>query len=118
MNERTHCDFCNSRFIKRQIIVVWPHGEHLCQRCDQNPSWQCEDYGEDSSCQQCGCLLDPHCKFGGGDDIVRAPYVTASGDLYCDRCGSAHNSAEESYEDDWDNDDFDDGEICPGAPDG
>jgi len=37
------------------------------------------------SCQDCGCLICFDVETG--DDILRPAYVTASGDLFCDRCG-------------------------------
>lgn len=49
--------------------------------------------GEMVSCQDCGLLICFDCR--NGDDIIRPPWVTASGDLYCDRCGMAHDEAEE-----------------------
>lgn len=55
----------------------------------------CDDTG-DSSCQDCGKLICFDVKHG--DDIFRPAYVTASGDLYCDRCGQAHSRAEEESE--------------------
>lgn len=37
------------------------------------------------SCQDCGCLICFDVE--NGDDVLRSAYVTASGDLFCDRCG-------------------------------
>lgn len=38
---------------------------------------------------------------GSGDDIVRPGYVTASGDVFCRRCGREYDEEEERrYEDD------------------
>ena len=56
----------------------------------------CDEYEEMQSCPDCGKLIcfDTTC----GDDIIRPAYVTLSGDLYCDRCGSAHDRAEEEEE--------------------
>lgn len=67
---------------------------------------------ETAGCQGCGCLLETKvcdcCKGefldysarGSGDDIIRRPYVTTSGDLYCDRCGREHDRAEEEAQED------------------
>lgn len=52
------------------------------------------DDDEQEYCQQCGAMLDddaPRQSF----DVVRRPYVTASGDLYCDVCGRAMDEEEE-----------------------
>ena len=55
----------------------------------------CDDTDEMQSCQDCGRLICFDVKHG--DDIMRPAYVTASGDLYCDRCGRgrAMDEAEE-----------------------
>ena len=51
----------------------------------------------------------------GGDDVIRPAYVTASGDLFCDRCGSRYDREEEEAAEDeacyWGPD-----EPAPGAP--
>jgi hypothetical protein len=47
----------------------------------------CDENGEAQSCQQCGCLICFDVQYG--DDVERPAYVTSSGDLYCDRCGSS-----------------------------
>ena len=64
----------------------------MCQLCDENPN------GEYESCQDCGCLIcfDEE----SGDDVIRPAYVTAGGDLFCDRCGRKHDQAEEDAADD------------------
>jgi len=49
------------------------------------------------SCQDCGCLICFDVE--SGDDIIGPAYVTSSGDLYCRRCGSAHDRTEEEEED-------------------
>lgn len=49
-------------------------------------------------CQDCGCMLDENLKCEG-DDIVRRPYVTASGDVYCSRCGREYDEEEERQND-------------------
>ena len=51
----------------------------------------CDDGGE--YCQDCGALICFDVKHG--DDILRRAYVTSSGDLFCDRCGSRHDAEEE-----------------------
>ena len=48
-----------------------------------------EDYG---GCQDCGRLLDKSME--GYDNIVSAPYMTESGDLFCIPCGREHDKAE------------------------
>jgi len=45
------------------------------------------------SCQDCGRLI---CwDVMAGDDVLRPAYATASGDLFCDLCGPAHDRAED-----------------------
>jgi len=67
----------------------------------------CEEIDENGDggvyCQDCGRMLCYDIK-GDGDDIIGHPYVTASGDLFCTRCGSQYDrQEEESWEDDgWD----------------
>jgi hypothetical protein len=62
----------------------------VCQLCDQNN-------GEMESCQDCGRLI---CFDSEPDsvDVLDCAYVTASGDLYCQRCGSKCDAAEEESE--------------------
>lgn len=61
-----------------------------------------DDDDEPDYCQDCGCMLDWEMK-GPGDDIVRPGYVTASGDVFCSRCGREYDEEEErSYEEDAD----------------
>lgn len=55
--------------------------------------------GYEGGCQNCGRLIEKGSK--GYDDIVSAPYVTQSGDLYCIPCGIAQDRAEQ--EDDQNN---------------
>jgi hypothetical protein len=52
-----------------------------------------DDDGPDY-CQDCDCMLDWDMK-GLGDDIVRPGYVTASGDVFCSRCGREYDEEEE-----------------------
>lgn len=33
---------------------------------------------------------------GAGDDVICSPYVTASGDLFCSRCGRGYDEADEA----------------------
>lgn len=49
-----------------------------------------DDY--EGGCQNCGRLIDRGTK--GYDDIVSAPYVTESGDLYCIPCGRETDRAQ------------------------
>ena len=51
-------------------------------------------YDDTEYCQDCGCMLDWDME-GSGDDIVRPGYVTASGDVFCRRCGRAYDEEEE-----------------------
>ncbi len=62
----------------------------MCQLCDES------DDGSMQSCPDCGRLICFDAK--GFDDIMAPAYVTASGDLYCSRCGCAHDRAEEEEE--------------------
>lgn len=62
--------------------------------------WLCDDNdGEYVGCQDCGRLL---CEDFGEDDVASRPYVTASGDLFCARCGRQYDEAEEAGYDDLD----------------
>lgn len=50
-------------------------------------------------CEKCGkTFLD--WKARGYDDVIAGPYVTSSGDMYCARCGPAHDRAQEQHESD------------------
>lgn len=57
----------------------------MCENCEK------EDSGY--YCQDCGRALCDDMK--GGDDVYAAPYVTASGDLFCVFCGPAYDDEEE-----------------------
>ena len=64
----------------------------MCELCDENG-------GEMMGCQDCGRLIcydnEPN-----NIDVVDRAYVTASGDLFCSRCGSRYDQEEEdSFED-------------------
>lgn len=65
----------------------------MCDLCEESES------GEMQSCQDCGCLICFDVE--NDDDIIRRAYVTQSGDLFCRRCGSAHDRSEESREDEY-----------------
>lgn len=65
----------------------------MCDLCDQNN-------GEMESCQDCGRLICFDVKADSVDVIDRA-YVTQSGDLFCTRCGSKYDQAEEDGEQDY-----------------
>jgi hypothetical protein len=81
----------------------------MCELCDES---------EDGLvyCQDCGRLIcfdnEPN-----NVDVVDQAYVTASGDLFCRRCGSQYDEDEESYYDEeydgWEYDPFDG--IVPAA---
>jgi hypothetical protein len=59
----------------------------MCKLCDESPD------GGYEYCQDCGCLI---CfDVIDSDDVIRPAYVTSSGDLFCDRCGSACDAAED-----------------------
>lgn len=66
----------------------------MCELCDE---------AEDGvvGCQDCGrtiCFDNPTSDF----DVADRAYVTASGDLFCRRCGIQYDQAEEEeYEDDY-----------------
>lgn len=67
----------------------------MCELCDQND-------GEYMSCQDCGRMICYDVTSSDFDVIDRA-YVTASGDLFCARCGSRYDQAEEeAYDDEYD----------------
>ena len=68
----------------------------MCELCDES-----ED--DVVSCQDCGRTIcfdnEP-----SDVDVVDCAYVTASGDLFCRRCGRQYDAAEaeeEEYEDDY-----------------
>lgn len=76
--------------------------KELCENDDVGPQ----------SCPDCGRLI---CfDTTGFDDIMAPAYVTESGDLFCDRCGRAHDRAEEEFDgedddvDEFDEDDWED----------
>jgi len=58
----------------------------MCDMCDKNG-------GDFESCQDCGKLICFDVEVG--DDVLRPAYVTSSGDLFCDRCGSRYDAEEE-----------------------
>jgi hypothetical protein len=66
----------------------------MCELCDES------DDGSIQSCQDCGKLICFDVE-GPGDDIIGPAGVTSSGDLYCLRCATRHDEAEESEEDDY-----------------
>jgi hypothetical protein len=57
----------------------------MCDLCDESET------GEMQSCQDCGRLICFDVE--NGDDVCAPAYVTCSGDLYCDRYGTAHDIA-------------------------
>lgn len=57
------------------------------------PLTEDEQADYEGGCQNCGRLIDKSAK--GYDDIVSAPYVTESGDLYCIPCGREVDRAQE-----------------------
>jgi len=64
----------------------------MCDLCEKNG-------GEMESCQDCGHLI---CFDESPDsvDVIDRAYVTASGDLFCTRCGRKYDAAEESERED------------------
>jgi len=64
----------------------------MCDLCEAND-------GEMESCQDCGRLICFDEKPNSVDVIDRA-YVTASGDLFCARCGVKYDQAEEDERED------------------
>lgn len=66
----------------------------MCELCEQNK-------GEPEACQDCGCLICFDIEFG--DDVMKPAYVTESGDLFCNRCGSEYDRHDEEVENgEWD----------------
>lgn len=62
----------------------------MCQLCIEND-------GEMESCQDCGrsiCFDEKP----DSTDVVDKAYVTASGDLFCQRCGREYDKAQEEEE--------------------
>lgn len=71
----------------------------MCKLCDENG-------GECLSCQDCGRLICYDFEPDNIDVLDRA-YVTASGDLYCARCGREYDMAEEEeFADDFMDDEY------------
>lgn len=64
----------------------------MCKLCDEAPRH------EMIGCQDCGRLICFDVKHG--DDVIRPAYVTASGDLFCDLCGSRYDREEEKMDED------------------
>jgi hypothetical protein len=64
----------------------------MCQLCDESPDGIV-------SCQDCGRLICFDTK--AVDDICAPAYVTASGDLFCQPCGSRYDQEEEEEVDEW-----------------
>lgn len=64
----------------------------MCDWCDENG-------GEPISCQDCGRMICWDVEVGVEDDVLTRPYVTASGDVFCFRCGSRYDEAEEEAAD-------------------
>lgn len=58
----------------------------MCEWCEQTESGV-------MYCQDCGIIICFDTKFRG--DIEDTAYVTASGDLFCARCGRRYDEAEE-----------------------
>jgi hypothetical protein len=80
---------------------------HKIRRWFRNQLWQLRGYpafdvenddNEIMYCQDCGCIIEWGLE-GPGDDIVRRAYVTASGDLFCSRCGREYDEEEERLAD-------------------
>lgn len=62
--------------------------------------------GDGTYCQDCGKEVCFDCK--NGDDFRRPAYVTSSGDLYCDRCGSRMDELKEALlDEEWGSEYFD-----------
>jgi len=59
----------------------------------------CDITGDYQSCQDCGRAICFDVEADSVDVLDRA-YVTSSGDLFCTRCGSKYDAAEEAAEDD------------------
>ena len=79
-----------------------------------------EDEDMPDYCQDCGCMLDWEMK-GSGDDIIRPGYVTASGDVFCSRCGREYDEEEERQNEDYYEppyDQYEEGELDDDDPDG
>ena len=73
----------------------------MCALCDQKN-------GKLESCQDCGRLI---CfdETRSNVYVIDKAYVTASGDLFCFRCGKQHDEEEEAAADSW----FDDYQEMP-----
>jgi len=56
----------------------------------------CDSEFGPQSCQDCGCLICFDVEHG--DDILRGAYVTASEDLFCNRCGREYDRQEEELD--------------------
>ena len=79
---------------ERRVIVshrgVEDAEKNMCDLCTEE---------EMAGCQDCGCLI---CfDVDSGDDVIRRAYVTAAGDLVCDKCGRERDRAEEELDDNY-----------------
>ena len=86
--------------------VEFHEAEYQTTRFDEpDPNDDSEEPIEWGNCQQCGAMLEEDAQ-PYSIDVVRRPYVTASGDVYCDVCGSEMDQADEEamdedFFDDW-----------------
>jgi hypothetical protein len=78
-------------------IKWWWNDRHYRGLLDDKLDDEQED-DEIMYCQDCGCIIEWD-REGPGDDIVSPAYVTASGDLFCRRCGIAYDEEEERQAD-------------------
>lgn len=69
-------------------LCEWHEGDYaIDMESDGPPGCQnCGNMYKVKDCEGCGAtFIDWNSK--GYDDVISAPYVTMSGDLYCARCG-------------------------------
>ncbi len=91
--------------------TTFPKGD-ACPKCEAET-----DDGYEGGCQNCGRLIDKSAK--GYDDVVLAPYVTESGDLYCIPCGREQDRAQREVDEAEGFGDYDPyGDREPPEPDG
>ena len=58
----------------------------MCEWCEQETGEHCQD---------CGRMICQDVESGCGDDVIQPPYVTASGDLFCARCGPQYDQIDD-----------------------
>jgi hypothetical protein len=94
-------DFIIAR--NRRNLCAWHRGKQADGTSD-DPEPGCHNCGRLLATLDCGgckkIFLDWECQTS--DDVVAAPGVTTSGDVYCRECARRHDAEEERAEEDFD----------------